>query len=141
MPLFHLVYVSSATAPFSDADLLELLKRSRANNTAIHITGMLLYEGGNFMQVLEGDKSAVEKVHARISRDPRHRGLMTLLKGEIPQRSFSDWSMGFRKIDPKEAAQLAGYSEFMNLDWRGTEMLANPGKALKLLAVFRDSMR
>ena len=93
------------------------------------------------MQALEGEEQAVRQVHDRITKDPRHRGLMTLLKGPIEKRAFSEWSMGFRNLDSTDFKKTPGYSEFMNVNWRGGEMLANPGNALKLLMVFRDSMR
>src|SRR4051812_26378365 len=99
MSLIHLVFVSSATPPFSQADLLALLEISCCNNEAVGITGMLLYRDGNFMQVLEGEESAVTATHDRISRDRRHDGLITMLKGPIAKRNFGDWSMGFRNLD------------------------------------------
>ncbi|HEX2855733.1 MAG TPA: BLUF domain-containing protein [Opitutaceae bacterium] len=141
MPLFHLLYVSSATAPFSAVDLVTLLERSRTKNHEAGISGMLLYRDGNFMQVLEGDEPVVHTVHNRISSDPRHRGLIVLLKGQIEKRTFSSWSMGFRNLDSADVKKTPGYSEFMNVDWRSGEMLAEPARALKLLTVFRDSMR
>jgi hypothetical protein len=52
--VFALVYVSSATKPFSPDELSELLAQARVDNAALGITGMLLYSNGNFMQVLEG---------------------------------------------------------------------------------------
>src|SRR5690349_14199919 len=131
LALFHLVYVSSAVEPFSDAELLRLLERSRAKNAAVNVSGMLLYEGGTFMQVLEGEEPAVREVHDRITRDPRHCGLLTLLQGPIEKRAFSEWSMGFRNLDSTDFKPVAGYSEFMNLNWRGDDLRANPGRALK----------
>ncbi|MEO5960471.1 MAG: BLUF domain-containing protein [Opitutaceae bacterium] len=141
MPLFHVLYVSSAVSPFSDVDLVKLLARSRAKNHEVNVTGMLLCEGGNFMQVLEGEEQTVREVSTRIGGDPRHYGVITLLQGPIKTRTFSDWSMGFRNLDSAEVKKTPGYNEFMNLDWRGGEMLANPGRALKLLTVFRETMR
>lgn len=141
MSLFHLVYVSSAVSPFSENDLMKLLERSRTKNAAVNVSGMLLYESGNFMQALEGEEQAVREVHDRIAKDPRHRGLLTLLKGPIEKRAFSEWSMGFRNLDSTDFRETVGYNEFMNLNWREGEMLTNPSKALKLLTTFRDSMR
>src|SRR3954470_3384019 len=102
MPLTHLVYVSSATAPFTQADLLALLQISRRNNEPAGITGMLLYRDGNFMQALEGEEAAVNSAYIRISKDPRHEGLITMIKEPISERNFADWSMGFRNLDSSE---------------------------------------
>ena len=50
---FHeIVYVSSATRPFQEAELQDLLLKARENNARLGVTGMLLYIGGNFMQLL-----------------------------------------------------------------------------------------
>ncbi len=114
MSLIHLVYVSSATRPFDQAELLKLLEESRRNNQRTNITGLLLYREGNFMQALEGEELAVVSTHERISKDCRHGGLITLLKGPIAQRDFGDWSMGFRNLDSAEIRTLPGYSEFLN---------------------------
>jgi Sensors of blue-light using FAD. len=48
--MFFLVYVSSATRPFSREDLRVLLETCRKNNAELGVTGMLLYKDGNFMQ-------------------------------------------------------------------------------------------
>ena len=54
--MISIAYSSSAAVPFSEGDLLELLTRSRENNTAKGITGLLLFKEGKFLQVLEGDE-------------------------------------------------------------------------------------
>ena len=51
--IFSLVYVSEGNTTFSKKDLRELLTKSRENNSKLKISGMLLYKGGNFLQVLE----------------------------------------------------------------------------------------
>jgi len=141
MALVHLVYASSATNPFSEKDLLALLEISRRKNETVGITGLLLYHDGNFMQVLEGEEPAVTATHARILEDPRHCGLLTLLKEPIEKRAFGDWSMGFRNLDSNELRSTPGYSEFMNEDWRGRPMRESPQRAVRLLQVFRQVIR
>ena len=64
--MYHLVYTSHATHPLTPEDLIELLRESRENNKAHHITGMLLYLNGKFIQILEGMKGDVIKVYANI---------------------------------------------------------------------------
>ncbi|MBA3651724.1 MAG: BLUF domain-containing protein [Chthoniobacterales bacterium] len=48
------IYVSFATHPFTQDELVELLQVSRKNNTAVGLTGILLYKEGKLMQLLEG---------------------------------------------------------------------------------------
>ena len=141
MSLIHLVYVSSATHPFAQSELLYLLEGSRRNNQRTNLTGLLLYRDGNFMQVLEGEELEVMDTHQRISRDSRHGGLITLLNAPIAQRDFGDWSMGFRNLDSAEIRNVPGYSEFLNEDWKGRPIQESPQRALKLLQVFRQGIR
>lgn len=51
------------------------------------------------MQVLEGDEAAVCRTFARIASDPRHQGLITMLRGEIQERQFPKFSMRVEQID------------------------------------------
>ena len=78
-PLFQLLYVSSAVSPFSTAELVTLLEKSRKRNDQTGISGMLLYYEANFMQLLEGLEEQIRLTHARIIRDRRHDGCLTLI--------------------------------------------------------------
>jgi hypothetical protein len=140
MSLHQIVYVSSARRVFSDEQLLALLDVSRRNNAKVNVSGMLLYWDGNFMQALEGEKQDVDTVHARIAQDPRHHGLITLLHEPIAERSFGEWTMGFRHIQSDVLADMPGYSDFLDADGRqgGTEKST---RALQLLRSFRDRVR
>ena len=138
--MFQLVYISSAVQLFSKADLLELLARSRQNNEAAGLTGMLLYKEGSFMQVLEGEERAVLATHARIERDRRHRGLITLLKEPIAGRRFPEWSMALRELDSDEVQATPGFSPFLNTPLTGEEFSGRPKESERLLLSFKKMM-
>ena len=89
------------------------------------------------MQVLEGSERTVRDVHDKICRDPRHRGLVTLLEGSVPGREFSKWSMGFKDLGA-DVDNPEGYSEFLNLPLNDHEFKADPSKAQRLLLTFRQ---
>jgi hypothetical protein len=139
--LHHLVYVSAATRPFSKPELVELLAKARAKNTRLGLTGMLLYKGGDFMQVLEGEEAVVRALFDTIGADPRHGHVMTLLDGPIAERQFQDWSMGFRNLEDDDVRGMPGFSEFMNRTFLDAKYRDNPGEAQALLAMFRDTAR
>lgn len=139
--MYFLAYVSSACSPFAPAELVALLEKSRRNNAALGITGMLLYKDGNFMQILEGEEQPVRALSAKIGRDPRHSGVVTLLQGQAPEREFSDWSMGFRDLSDPNAAPVPGYSEFLNTPLTGDAFAGDPGRCRKLLSSFKKNMR
>ena len=93
--LKQLVYVSSAVHPFSHDELVQILRVSHRNNTAAGVTGALLHIDGNIMHILEGPPDAVDAVYERVSKDPRHHGVLPLLNLKVAERSFADWSIGF----------------------------------------------
>lgn len=141
LKVFYLVYVSSAVRLFSTAELHKIMGKFRRNNQLNGITGMLLYKDGNFIQALEGEEKNVRDLFAKISRDPRHRGVLTLAEGFREERQFSDWSMGFRDLNEAEARATPGYSEFLNTSFTAPEFAAEPDRCLRLLLAFKKNMR
>jgi hypothetical protein len=139
--MYMVVYVSSATELFSQGELEELLKKARTNNHASGITGMLLYRDGNFMQLLEGPRDAVEATYRKIELDSRHRGIIRLLQREAPEREFSEWSMGFHLVASEKSESSAGYSDFLNRPLESPCFQQDPSKALQLLLSFKKIVR
>ncbi|GGF13678.1 BLUF domain-containing protein [Hymenobacter cavernae] len=121
--LYHLVYQSVATAVMSEKELEALLTQARTWNTGHTLTGVLLYSNGEIMQVLEGTEEEVRYIFNRIAQDPRHRNVTKLADGEIQQRNFSQWSMGFKAVEPADFAHLAGYLNVNKQDY----LSAQPG--------------
>jgi hypothetical protein len=138
--LHFLMYVSSARRRFGPAELAELLTVAREKNSRTGITGMLLYKAGLFLQVLEGDSERVRELYARIASDDRHRACSVVLEGTIPERRFSDWSMGFRNLDDPELAKLPGYSPFMESPHLFAEIKDDPDGCWSVLRIFRDNL-
>jgi len=138
--MYSLLYVSSASKPFSADELTALLKSSRENNSRLDISGMLLYKDGNFMQLLEGEEAAVSGLYAKIVQDLRHKGPITLLRGPTPERSFAEWSMGFRELKSTLDPRVPGYADFLNTPLTSGDFVAHPTKAQKLLLMFKEKM-
>jgi hypothetical protein len=138
--MYSLIYVSSATVPFAPGQLRDLMSVCVENNRKAGITGMLLYKDGNFMQVLEGMEERVRNTHAQISRDGRHRGLITLLESSVAERQFPEWSMAFRDLTAAGSA-ADGFNDFLNAPRSGTtELSAIADRARVLLHAFKRNM-
>jgi hypothetical protein len=97
--MHRIIYLSSGIKIFSDEEINDLLKVSRNNNEKNGITGLLLYSDGNFMQILEGEKEAVESTYNKILNDTRHRNIILISKEPIKKRNFKEWKMGFSIVD------------------------------------------
>lgn len=112
--MFHqLVYYSHSTQEMSQKSLDEILQKARAYNSAKGITGMLLYRGGVFLQLLEGPQTSVLDLYNRIMGDQRHHQVKTLILQQSLTRIFPDWSMGFRHL---ESAEVENMKEIIDFD-------------------------
>ena len=107
--LHQIIYISHSLVPMTREELVELLDKSRRNNAALGVTGLLLHADGTFMQTIEGVSESVHELMARIEGDPRHTGMMTIVDEPIDRRSYGDWSMAFREISREQAARLPGF--------------------------------
>ena len=132
--LVQLMYASTALAAFTPRDLAELLAKARANNEACDISGLLVYFQGRFLQVLEGAKDKVELLYQSINRDRRHTKCRLLLRSEIEEREFGEWSMGF--VDPRMVAgELSGY---VDMQAGLSNLVHDSERAKSTLIKFRD---
>ena len=139
-PLTSIVYVSSGRSQHQ-ANVMEILRVSRLNNTRLNITGMLAYKDGNFLQVLEGQDPILGRVIEKIGRDDRHSGMIVLAKTHIEKRLFPDWSMAFRELKDLPAEDASAYSPFMDGSMLDDKFRSRPELCYKLLLSFKQSMR
>lgn len=98
--LIRLVYISRSTQVEKGEKHLEavnqqILAEARDFNEGHHITGILCFGNGCYFQLIEGPKSAVELLYAKISKDPRHENVKLMIKEPVNLRSFTRWRMKF----------------------------------------------
>jgi hypothetical protein len=139
--IFSVVYVSSARPLMDDDELEAILGVSRRNNQRDHITGMLLYKDGNIMQVLEGAEEKVLALVEKLRQDPRHHGLLILLRNHIAERQFDHWAMAFYKVAPSARENLDAESDFFENEVAAQAFRSNPAKAYRLLLSFRNNIK
>ena len=109
MAVYQIIYRSTATRYWDDEELERLVKDANSYNSSHSITGVLFYADQQILQVLEGEQSVVEALYNRIFQDPRHTDVVILLEESAPQRTFSDWGMGFSKLDLGAFTRLSAY--------------------------------
>jgi hypothetical protein len=98
--MHQLLYLSTASQWFGESDLRDLLAQTRTYNREHQVTGLLLYGQGHFMQLLEGERSVIVALYARILRDPRHHQVTTLVQQACSERCFPAWAMAFDSLAP-----------------------------------------
>lgn len=86
------VYISTAEA-LSPEDIAAILAACQRNNALRDVTGLLFYNGRNFLQLLEGEEDSLAWVMHRIEKDPRHHGISRLYDEPASARACPDWLM------------------------------------------------
>ena len=99
MNLKSLTYTSFAGLDLQARDLEEIHRTARNANALEGITGLLIFNGTHFLQIVEGSRDAIEDLLERLRRDPRHSGLEVRDERKIQARSFPDWSMELVRVN------------------------------------------
>lgn len=97
--LFRLIYVSTARPGLSETDISSLLNTSQSNNHERRLTGYLVHNGQNFMQLIEGARQEVADLFGRILNDDRHSGVVRILSERADRRAFPDWPLNYFRVD------------------------------------------
>lgn len=93
--LYQIIYMSKSAEGFGSPEMRALLPKIRQNNAEKGVTGILLSDRGEFLQVLEGPEASVKEIFSSIKGDPQHSDVTVLREGPIQKRRFGDWTMGF----------------------------------------------
>ena len=136
--LYHLGYVSTETGDLGSSGMVGLLTEARRINTSRDITGLLLHRDRSFYQVLEGEEEVVRQTFDSIEKDERHTAIDVLFEGEVDEREFPDWQMGFLNLDGVDIETLQGYSDFLSREDNAKDFLENLSRGKRLALMFRS---
>jgi hypothetical protein len=108
----RLLYVSRAVGPQTSTLTASILSTARENNRANGITGVLCHGQGLYLQVLEGERSAVNARYARIVADRRHRDVEMLHLEEITERRYPEWFMAHVSLSDNDPMIMMQHPKF-----------------------------
>lgn len=114
--LYELIYRSDAVPNISEKDIENILSTARDFNKANEITGCLLFNNNQFLQLLEGEFDIVMALYDRIKKDPRNRNHMTLQMRETDYRVYPNWTMAFQSMDKSQVKSKGGVTEFTEFE-------------------------
>jgi hypothetical protein len=114
--IVRLLYASRSTKHVTSEMIESILEQSRKHNPALGITGILCQSGDIFLQVLEGGRTAVNRLYNEIVRDNRHKDVVVLHYEEVAERRFPGWTMGQVNLAKVNPSTLLKYSETTALD-------------------------
>ncbi len=106
--LSTLIYRSRSRDTLSTAQLEQLEAQARERNQALQVTGILLFDGTHFFQVLEGPDAVIDALYARICQDPRHVHIVQILRDYAPTRRFGERGMELFDVREFQRADVLG---------------------------------
>ena len=136
--LSRLIYASEAAEALDPPKVQALLDHARAANRLRDITGMLIFDSRNFLQVIEGDRQLLSDLYGRFVHDTRHRRLLLISSEEIGERLFSEWSMGFAAAQPSRRGLYLRHGSTGNFE---PHQLGSQAALALLLEFSRDAPR
>ena len=137
MTINQLVYISQATRKMSAEELTEIHKKARSNNELIDVTGSLFYNGGWFLQVLEGPPATLAKLYKKIELDPRHKNSRVLYDEPATFRTFARWTMNMTNLENRQADKYDELVEVMEAA-QANRKIGSASPAVTLLRMFKN---
>lgn len=104
--MIQFCYISTARPHVGPGAVDDILAASRRNNARAGVTGLLLFNGKRFLQILEGAPAAVESTYERILADDRHFALVKLSERTIDAREFGGWDMAYERFPADRRAAV-----------------------------------
>ena len=99
MKLTSVTYTSLARLDLQSADLEDIHRTAREVNALEGITGLLVFNGTHFLQIIEGSETAIDELVEKLRADPRHTGFEIRDRRKVDARSFPDWSMELVRVN------------------------------------------
>lgn len=137
MSINQLVYVSQSTRKMSAEDLNAILRSAKDNNQHIDVTGSLFYNGGWFLQVLEGPLDTITALYKKIEKDPRHKNSRVLYNEPAKFRTFTRWSMNMTNLEERQADKYDQLVEVIEAA-KSDRKVGAASPAVTLLKLFKE---
>lgn len=137
MSINQLVYLSEAVNKMSRADLESIQNVAKTNNQPLDVTGSLFYNGGWFLQILEGPAGTLDSLYHKIEKDPRHKNTRVIYNEPAKFRTFGRWSMYMINLDDKQADKYNELVEVIDAA-KGNRKIGAASPAATLLKLFQQ---
>lgn len=98
--LSQFLYLSHVPGDKPFQTIAEVVAEARRLNAEQSITGVLVFDGAQVCQYVEGEAGTVDALIERLMVDPRHERLQVLHHGPLPgERRFAGWRLGYLTLD------------------------------------------
>lgn len=134
--LTTIIYRSHISADVPVKILPGMVEKASLLNASHQVTGILLFNGTHFFQILEGPEEGVLTIYNRICADRRHHNVVELMRDYSPYRRFGN--SGMELFDLREHDQSTVLQAVLD---RGTSrfQLTYDDRGLQFLRTFVES--
>lgn len=127
--LFESIFLSELSPDADPAEISRLVREARQENAKAGLSGLLLFDGIQFCQILEGPEAAVRRAVIDVEADPRQTRFRHLHHGFTgPQRRFESWHVGI--LAPEGESPLLAFNS-----------MRGPAAIEHLISLHRDSSK
>ena len=114
--LVRLLYASRPAEHSANSLVDDILKSCRENNPQHGITGVLCFSEQAFLQLIEGERVAINRVYGQIVQDKRHTDVSLLHYEDISERIFGSLTMGQVNLERINPSVILKYCPLPVLD-------------------------
>lgn len=134
--LTTIIYRSHISDDFPIKTVPAMVDNASKINAAHDVTGILLFNGTHFFQLLEGPDAGIQAVYQRICADRRHHNVVELMRDYAPYRRFGN--AGMELFDLREHDRSSLLQAVLD---KGTSKyrLTYDDRALQFLRTFVES--
>mgnify|MGYP000120767883 CR=1 FL=1 len=103
-----IAYTSESQIPQAklEKSLSEIEDVAQKKNSEMEITGALFYLNSRFLQIIEGEKAALEDLMKTLHHAPRHSDIVYLKDSPIEKRSMATWDMEIFNLETDKKQSL-----------------------------------
>jgi hypothetical protein len=95
-PVFSVLWLSQLSPLLHVSVVTQIWQSARERNQRLGLTGVMVFDGERFCEMLEGDAGDLEAVCRDVEFDTRHIGMRLLHAALVPEpRRMSDWRSGY----------------------------------------------
>ncbi|EKS6740567.1 diguanylate phosphodiesterase [Enterobacter ludwigii] len=134
--LTTLIYRSHLRADAPIQSIIDMVNAANSRNERAGLTGVLLFNGVHFLQLLEGDEAVVMDTYDKICRDSLHFNIVQLLCDYAPYRRFG--RSGMELIDIRKYSKEECLDKVLQHGTTKHKLLYND-RALRFFRTFIDS--
>ena len=109
--LYSICFISNSVRLLQDDELEAFLAISKVHNLVRNITGILLYNEGTFLEVMEGKYVDISVLISKIQRDPRHNNITVMIDQEISNRLFDSFQTGILSSDNEAKKEMLEFKK------------------------------